>query len=259
MRSAPGAAGEKLHKALARAGLGSRREIEGWIRAGRVVIDHRPARVGDRLPTGKEIVLVDGVRVRLPGGETKRTRVLIYHKPPGEICSRRDPGGRRSVFDELPAGRWISVGRLDLNTSGLLLFTNDGELAHRLMHPASEVEREYACRVLGDVSEADLTRLRRGIRLDGQLARFDKIGRARGSGVNRWYDVVLREGRYREVRRLWEATGHSVSRLVRVRYGDISLPRDLRPGQWRELPRSRVENLKRPGKDQLPRTCLSQS
>jgi 23S rRNA pseudouridine2605 synthase len=162
--------------------------------------------------------------------------VLLYHKPAGELVTRSDPQGRRTVFASLPPGRWVAVGRLDLNSSGLLLFTDSGELAHRLMHPRYELEREYAARIRGELRPAEKKQLLAGIELDGQLARFERIESHReGEGSNRWYRVVLKEGRNREVRRLFEALGHPVSRLLRLRYGPIELPADLAPGCWRRL------------------------
>jgi 23S rRNA pseudouridine2605 synthase len=164
-------------------------------------------------------------------------RVLLYHKPVGELVTRSDPQGRRTVFEALPPGRWVAVGRLDLNSSGLLLLTDSGELANRLMHPRYEIEREYAARVRGELRSAEKKQLLEGIQIDGQAARFERIETYRpGEGVNRWYRVVLKEGRNREVRRLFEALGHPVSRLVRLRYGPVELPQDLAPGRWRELP-----------------------
>jgi len=162
--------------------------------------------------------------------------VLLYHKPAGELVTRSDPQGRRTVFASLPPGRWVAVGRLDLNSSGLLLFTDSGELANRLMHPRYELEREYAARVRGELRPTEKKQLLAGIELDGQSARFERIENHReGEGSNRWYRVVLKEGRNREVRRLFEALGHPVSRLVRLRYGPLELPADLAPGRWREL------------------------
>ena len=235
---------EKLHKVLARAGLGSRREIERWIAEGRVSVDGRRASIGDRVG-GRERVRVDGRPVRLP--EARATlRVLRYHKPAGEVCTRRDPEGRPTVLERLPriAGlRWVAVGRLDLNTSGLLLFTNDGELAGRLMHPSREVPREYAVRVREGLTSEARRRLLRGVRLEDGVARFDSIVDARGSGANRWYKVVLREGRNREVRRLWESQGIAVSRLIRVRFGPIALPRGLSPGRYDYLGRDDCAHL----------------
>lgn len=179
-------------------------------------------------------IAVDGKPVRRPRAE--EPRVLLYHKPVGELVTRSDPQGRPTVFTALPPGRWVAVGRLDLNSSGLLLFTDSGELANRLMHPRYELEREYAARVRGELRPAEKKQLLAGIEIDGQAARFERIDDHReGEGTNRWYRVALKEGRNREVRRLFEALGHPVSRLVRLRYGPIDLPADLAPGRWREL------------------------
>lgn len=228
---------ERLQKVLARAGLGSRRQIEDWIRAGRVEINGKPALLGQRV-SGRERILVDGKKVQLRASDRVSAETIAYHKPAGEICSRADPGGRPSVFSALPklqTGRWISVGRLDINTSGLLLFTTDGELAHRLMHPAQEIEREYAVRLLGKVEPLMLERLIQGVELEDGFARFSAIEESGGSGANRWYHVIIKEGRNREVRRLWESQGIKVSRLARVRYGPVILERKLRPGKYRPL------------------------
>jgi len=230
-----------LQKLLAAAGLGSRREIEGWIAAGRVSLNGQPAKLGDRAGPG-DIVAVDGKPVRQ--SEKGQPRVLLYHKPVGELVTRSDPEGRRTVFASLPPGRWIAVGRLDLNSSGLLLLTDSGELANRLMHPRYGLEREYLARVRGELKPEERTRLLEGVLLDGILARFERIESDRESeGSNRWYLVVLQEGRNREVRRLFEALGHPVSRLSRVRYGPVELPRDLAAGQWRELAGKTVNGL----------------
>lgn len=228
---------ERLQKVLARAGLGSRRQIEDWIRDGRVQVNGKPARLGQKV-SGRERIAVDGKKVNLKSGEQVVAATILYHKPAGEICSRDDPDGRPSVFSALPrppGGRWISVGRLDFNTSGLLLFTTDGELAHRLMHPAQEIEREYAVRLLGTVDLPMLERLIQGVELEDGVARFSAIEESGGSGANRWYHVIIKEGRNREVRRLWESQGVKVSRLTRVRYGPVILERKLRPGKYRSL------------------------
>ena len=222
-----------MQKRLAAAGLGSRREIERWIAAGRVTLNGQVAKLGDRAAPG-DAVAVDGKPFESPQKTT--ARVLLYHKPVGELVTRSDPDGRPTVFSKLPPGRWIAVGRLDINSTGLLLLTDSGELANQLMHPRYGLEREYLARVKGELSAAELARLREGILLDGVPARFERIDSDRpGEGVNRWYRVVLREGRNREVRRLFEALGHPVSRLSRVRYGPVELPTDLAPGKWREL------------------------
>jgi len=228
--------GERLQKLLAAAGHGSRREIESWIEAGRVSVSGRTARLGERALRGDEIA-IDGKPVRLAAA--RPGRLLIYHKPVGELVTRSDPQGRPTVFSRLPPGRWVAVGRLDINSSGLLLLTDSGELANRLMHPRYEIEREYAVRVQGTLSREDLEKLARGVHLDDGAAAFARIALAderTAPSANRWYRVVLGEGRKREVRRLFEAVGARVSRLIRVRYGSIELPRDLAPGQWRELP-----------------------
>jgi len=236
---------ERLQKFLARAGLGSRRQIEDWIRQGRITVDDAPAQLGVHV-SGAERIRIDGKPVRAEMARQPR-RVLAYYKPVGEMTARRDPEERPTVFDRLPPlrdGRWIAVGRLDLNTQGLLLVTNDGELANRLMHPSFQIEREYAVRVLGGAPPETLNRLREGVALEDGLARFDELREAGGEGANRWYHVVLREGRNREVRRLWESQGVAVSRLIRVRYGPIALRRGLHPGRWDELDDAQIEALR---------------
>ena len=238
---------EKLQKVLARAGLGSRREMEQWIADGRVSVDGQVAELGTRVGE-KAKIRVDGhpLRVR-PKSEFKR-RVLIYNKPEGEITTRKDPEGRPTVFDRLPnlsLGRWLSIGRLDINTSGLLLFTNDGELANAMMHPSYELEREYAVRVHGEVTDAMIQQLKDGVELEDGPAHFDSIKAAGGEGTNQWFNVTLKEGRNREVRRLWEAVELQVARLIRIRYGDITLPRTIPRGTWQEMPANTVNALAR--------------
>ena len=236
--------GEKLHKVLARAGLGSRRAIEDWIRAGRVKVNGEPAEIGARI-SDSDVVHVDGRRVRLAPSRPA-LRVLAYHKPAGEVCTRRDPEGRPTVFDHLPkirGARWVAVGRLDVSTSGLILFTNDGELANRLMHPSAAIEREYAVRVRGNVGAEVLARLQKGVALEDGMARFDAIVPAGGSGANQWFHVVIKEGRKREVRRLWASQGVDVGRLMRVRYGNVALSRTLRAGRFADLEVSEIDAL----------------
>lgn len=241
----PAIPGEKLQKVLARVGLGSRREMERWIQAGRVVVDGKVATLGDRVD-GRAKIAVDGKPLATPSGE--ETRCILYHKPTGEVCTRKDPQGRRTVFERLPKlknGRWISIGRLDYNTSGLLLFSTDGELANALMHPSANIEREYMVRVMGDVDDDMLQRMTEGVMLEDGVAKFADIQLGGGHGINRWFYVVLMEGRNREVRRLWESQGLTVSRLKRVRYGDVFIPSKVKQGQWIELARKEVKSLYR--------------
>lgn len=238
---------ERLQKVLARAGLGSRRAIETWIAAGRVTVNGRAAGLGDGVAPGDRIQ-VDGRPVPAAALAARPAAVLGLHKPSGRVCSRRDPQGRPDVYELLPAppaGRWISVGRLDFNTSGLLLFTTDGELAHRLMHPRQGLVREYAVRVRGTLDAGALQQLRTGVELEDGGAAFDAIEDAGGEGSNHWYRVSLREGRRREVRRLVESQGVAVSRLIRVRYGPITLPRTQRAGSWWQLGEAQVGDLLR--------------
>ena len=230
---------EKLQKVLARAGHGSRREVEAMIQAGRVSVDGKISTLGDRVEvTGGTKIRLDGHILSVMESQDTVCRVLAYYKPEGELCTRSDPEGRPTVFDRLPkmrGSRWIAVGRLDVNTSGLLLFTTDGELANRLMHPSREVEREYAVRVFGQVDDEKIKQLSRGVQLEDGPAAFRSIKFQGGEGLNQWYNVTLTEGRNREVRRLWEAVGVQVSRLIRVRYGDLNLPKGLPRGGYKEL------------------------
>jgi 23S rRNA pseudouridine2605 synthase len=228
---------ERLQKVLARAGHGSRRQVEAWIRAGKITVNGKPAELGISV-SETDRVKIDGRSISTATGTDNPPRTLIYHKPAGELTTRKDEAGRPTVFDHLPRikhGRWISVGRLDFNTSGLLLVTTDGELAHRLMHPSWAVEREYAVRILGKVGDEVLQRLQEGVMLDDGQASFSSILDAGGAGANHWYHVVLREGKNREVRRLWESQGLQVSRLIRIRYGPVELPRSVRAGRFRDL------------------------
>jgi 23S rRNA pseudouridine2605 synthase len=237
---------ERLQKLLASAGHGSRRGIEEWIRAGRVTINDRVAALGDRASDADRICL-DGKPLEL-GGRRESVEVLLYHKPVGEVTTRADPENRPTVFERLPApssGRWIVVGRLDVNTSGLLLFTNDGDLAHRLMHPSSEIRREYLVRLRGSPSAAVLERLRLGVELEDGQANFDEIHTQSTEGSHTWLRVCLHEGRNREVRRLFEHEGFEVSRLSRLRYGNVELPRDLRGGAYKALDPATIAELSR--------------
>lgn len=234
---------ERIQKLLANAGVGSRREMEAAIDAGRVKVNGEKATLGDQATAHDEITL-DGRKVKLELKSVRR--VLMYNKPEGEVCSRKDPEGRPSVFDRLPniqGERWVSIGRLDINTSGLLLFTNDGELANKLMHPSSEVEREYAVRVLGKVDQDMVNRMHEGVELEDGVAKFTDIQQYAGSGANVWYHVVIMEGRNREVRRLWESQGVKVSRLKRVRYGHTFMDSSLRAGTWQEMDAKAVNSL----------------
>lgn len=229
--------GERLQKLLANAGLGSRREIEQWIRDGLVQVNGKTAQLGDRALASDEL-RVKGRPVKQQRLTGKERYAIIYNKPEGEVVTRNDPEGRRTVFDRLPKppnGRWITVGRLDINSSGLLLLTNDGELANRLMHPKYEIDREYAVRVNGEVTEAMVRQLVNGVQLEDGPARFEDVVESGGDGSNRWFHVAIMEGRKREVRRMWEAVGAVVSRLKRVRYGPVILNSAVKAGQWREL------------------------
>jgi len=236
---------DKIQKILANAGLGSRRQIEGWISDGRITVNGHLAKLGDRA-TYYDKICVDHREVLLEKSKHHKTRVLIYYKPEGEMCTRSDPEGRPTIFDSLPMirnSRWICVGRLDFNTSGLLLLTNDGELANRMMHPSYELEREYAVRIKGEVDKNILERLLNGVRLDDGMARFDSITDGGGTASNRWFHVVVKEGRNRLVRRLWEKFGFTVSRLIRIRYGEVYLPAKLRRGKHQELNQDEIRHL----------------
>jgi len=228
--------GEKLQKVLARAGVGSRREMEKYIDANRVSVNGKVAKLGDRVEE-TDLIRVDGHTVKIEEKADRICRVIMYNKPEGELSTRKDPEGRRTVFDRLPridGDRWIAVGRLDVNTSGLMLFTNDGELANRLMHPSYEVEREYSARVFGEVTDETMKNLLRGVELEDGPAKFTGIKPMGGEGINRWYNVTLNEGRNREVRRLWQSQDVEVSRLIRIRYGKLELDKRVPQGGWIE-------------------------
>lgn len=234
----------KLQKFLAQKGLGSRREMEALIAAGGVSVNGKVAGVGDRV--GAEDVVRIGKRVIRTNLQESLPKVLLYHKPEGEIVSRHDPEGRPSVFDKLPhlrSSKWIAIGRLDFNTSGLLIFTTDGALANRLMHPRFEMEREYAVRILGELTEEQMRQLTTGVTLDDGQAAFTYLADQGGEGVNHWYRVILKEGKNREVRRMFEAIGLTVSRLMRVRFGPINLPPRIKRGQWLELDEKEIQRL----------------
>ncbi|MDI1247146.1 MAG: pseudouridine synthase [Rhodoferax sp.] len=234
----------KLHKVLAQAGMGSRLEMEQLIMEGRITVNNEPAHIGQRVQFGDH-VKVNGkpIRFRI---EPPPARVIAYHKPAGEVVSNDDPQNRPTVFRKLPKlfqGKWQSVGRLDLNTEGLLLFTSSGELANNLMHPRFGLEREYAVRVLGALNQEEKKRLLEGVRLDDGMANFGSIEEGGGEGSNCWYRVTISEGRNREVRRMFEAVGHAVSRLIRIRYGAMVLPRGLKRGAWMELDAGDINSL----------------
>lgn len=238
---------EKLQKVLARAGHGSRRELEGLIQAKRISVNGQIAKLGDRFEDLNAIIRIDGHTVSVKASEDVVCRVLAYHKPEGELCTRHDPEGRRTVFDRLPKvtdSRWVSVGRLDANTAGLLLFTTDGELANRLMHPSRMVQREYMVRVFGEINEKMIRNVTQGVKLEDGMARFEDVVYAGGEGMNHTFYVVINEGRNREVRRLWESQDVVVSRLKRVRYGEIYLEKKLPRGGWTELELKDVNYLR---------------
>ena len=236
---------ERLQKILANTGLGSRRELEGWIKAGEVRVNGKVASLGDKAVLNDNLT-VRGRFYRVVGDDPSRCRVLAYHKPLGEVTTRADPEGRKTVFDRLPrlqGSRWVAVGRLDINTLGLLLLTDDGELANSLMHPSQQIEREYAVRVNGRISDEALEKLRTGVMLEDGPAHFDSVRHDGGEGANQWYRVVVREGRNREIRRLWETQGAQVSRLIRIRYGPIVLPKWLNRGTHTALEAPAIEAL----------------
>lgn len=242
--NSPPAPTQRLHKLLALAGLGSRRDMELLIESGRVTVNGKPAVVGQGV-TEHDVVRLDSRPLKLPF-EAELPQVLIYHKPEGEIVSQDDPEGRASVFDKLPKikhGKWIAIGRLDMNTSGLLIFTTSGELANHFMHPRYEVEREYAVRIFGELTEGQMTQLTEGIELEDGPANFDSIRPQGGEGANHWYQVILREGRNREVRRLFEAFQLPVSRLMRVRFGPVNLPPRVKRGTMLKLEQKEVVGL----------------
>ncbi|MEQ3682171.1 23S rRNA pseudouridine(2605) synthase RluB [Alcanivorax sp.] len=238
---------EKLQKVLARAGLGSRRELETWISDGRVSVNGTVATLGDRVGS-EDTLRVDGRIIKVKAEEDTVQRVIMYHKPPGEVCSRNDPEGRPTVFDNLPrlqGMRWVQVGRLDINTTGMMLFTTDGELAHRLMHPSNGFVREYAVRVRGSMTAEKRQAMLDGVLLEDGVSKFDSIEDAGGAeeGANHWYKATLTGGKYREVRRLFQSQDLEVARLMRIRFGDLTLPPQLRQGRWMELEPEQMKAL----------------
>ncbi|MCF6323788.1 MAG: pseudouridine synthase [Gammaproteobacteria bacterium] len=238
---------ERIQKALAQAGHGSRRQVEAWVQEGRITVNGKVVTPGAHI-TEDDKVLLDGKQLRLKFKHELPLKVILYHKPEGEICTRNDPERRATIYDNLPklrGGRWVAVGRLDINTSGMLLLTTSGELANKLMHPSSGMEREYAVRVLGEVDRVMIKQLREGVELDDGMASFDSIRDAGGQGANHWYHIIIKEGRKREVRRLWESQGVTVSRLIRVRFGDIILPRGLSAGKFVDLDMASLNKLLR--------------
>lgn len=238
----------RLQKLLSECNIGSRREIDTLIQQGRIKVNGKVAELGQKAILEDHIQIDGKILDRKQKVRLTRPRVVLYHKPEGVICSSSDPEGRKTVFDLLPKmkrGRWVMVGRLDYNTSGLLLFTTDGDLANRLMHPSYEIEREYAVRVLGEVSDEAIAKLRAGVMLEDGLAKFDRLEFQGGDGANAWYHVILREGKNREVRRMWESVGLTVSRLIRVRFGELSLDRWLSRGKSKELQPDQVNFLRK--------------
>tara|TARA_B110000438_G_scaffold124149_1_gene120998 strand:+ start:2093 stop:2812 length:720 start_codon:yes stop_codon:yes gene_type:complete len=235
----------RVQKALAQKGYGSRRGIESLIKEGRLEINGAKATLG-QLITEKDRIKIDGKDIVFSSKNQTETRILIYNKKTGEICTRKDPEGRPTIFDSLPyidQGRWVSIGRLDINTSGLILFTNDGDLANNLMHPSSGIEREYVARIQGNVTKSVLQNLVQGVDLEDGPAKFTDVQEGKKGKTNQWFAMVIMEGRTREVRRLWESQGMNVSRLKRVRYGNVFLPASLRQGLWKELSKSEVKSI----------------
>jgi len=244
---------ERIQKALARQGLGSRRQIESWIKDGLISLNGNQAEIGQQVEAG-DVVMYSGRKIIIRNDEQTLPRVLMYHKPEGEVCSRSDPEGRPTIFENLPGlkhSRWVAVGRLDINTSGLILLTDSGDLANKLMHPSSQLQREYAVRVMGKATAEQLKKLTHGVKLEDGMARFEDIMErqpedvvaGKSVGFNRWYHVVLMEGRNREVRRMWEAVDLKVSRLMRVRYGSVMMSKSLRPGKFKELEPEEIREL----------------
>ena len=241
----------RIHKILADHGIGSRRGIESLIKQRKVLVNGQIATIG-QLVSENDIFEVDGRSVRLSKKDPSKKRILMYNKKVGEISSRNDPDHKKTIFDSLPklkSGRWVSVGRLDIKTSGLILFTNDGSLANQLMHPSSNIEREYIARVHGQVTDQILNNLIKGVKLDDGFAKFTDVQGGRKGNTNQWFAMVIMEGRTREVRRLWESQGLEISRLKRVRYGNLFLPANLKQGSFKELSKSEISSLERQSSD----------
>ena len=237
----------RIHKILADHGIGSRRGIESLIRQKKVLVNGQLAVIG-QLVSEKDTFEIEGRSIKLLKKDPAKRRVLIYNKRVGEISSRNDPDHKKTIFDSLPklrSGRWVSVGRLDINTSGLILFSNDGSFANNLMHPSSNIEREYVARVHGHVSEKIVNNLIKGVKLEDGFAKFSDVQRGRKGKTNQWFAMVIMEGRSREVRRLWESQGLEISRLKRVRYGNLFLPATLKQGAFKELTKSEISALER--------------
>ena len=235
---------ERIQKRLAQLGLGSRRQIEQWIKAGKVRTEHGIAKLGDKIDSSSRVYIDN--RLIVPQSGKFETRIIAYHKEEGEVSTHRDPQNRPTFLKSLPkvkAGKWMSVGRLDINTSGLILFSNDGNLVHRLMHPSCQIERVYLCRVFGQVNRKVLNQLQAGVMSNHETVRLDRVEHHRGSGMNQWYRVTLKRGKYREIRRAWESVNCQVSRLIRIRYGPVELPRTLKPGGWIELTPEQVREI----------------
>ncbi len=253
--SAP--APQRLQKYLSAIGVASRRKVDQWIGQGKITVDGKVAELGDKVTPGCQISIAgrplkgyskQHAAAKFDHKQQHQQRIILYNKPEGEICTRSDPQNRPTVFRRLPilkGARWVAVGRLDINTRGLMLFTNDGDLANHLMHPKLELEREYLCRVYGQVDNESLERLKAGIKIDGQVMRFLQVRQQRGERSNSWYSVIVKEGKYREVRRMWEAVGCKLSRLMRIRYGKVALPRGIKLGDWIELSADVIKKLEK--------------
>lgn len=236
---------ERIQKFLANMGMGSRRSIEELIKQKKITVNQKPIDLG-HMVYGNEIIHINGRRIYFKNTEKRESRLIIYHKPEGEIVSHSDPKHQKTVFQKLPKvknGKWISIGRLDINTSGLLLITNDGKLANHMMHPSQQIDREYSVRILGEVTEDIINNIRKGVKLDDGIAHVDTFEHTGGEGANQWYRIILKEGRNREIRRLVESQNLKVSRLIRTRYGPLNLPSHLKRGQFMEIEKKNLEKI----------------